>query len=737
MRTSRARAFGPIAARMGHGIKTPLLFAIVLVIFVASCSYLATSAFADQPVPATDNLARAGQYCVSCHSVNDPRLKTALTWDGNSSHIELSPCPTIQRIRFEFSYTADAFDAIANANTDIASHGASTVELNKRLLAVEESFPRLAETSYRSADAGVNEARLFRFQLNKVYTQAQNEKSAWLTNVMLVVGIIVSLFLLFSFAWGLWNTRHLKINLLHSFRPGLGAIFFVLLILVSFALPIFNPPVQSVAATTSDLERQAAIDAATQTAANAENISAVGWQLARLAATDKGIAGPAMTNAFSATSQLESNGSAYWGRARTLEESALGWEKAPDAAPPIVARIKTAAFRTWAYAAMADEINGTDPRRAASLLNVALARTKANPDAYTRSLDLKKIAVAWVPLDRVHALETAKQITDPFIAAWAYREIGQFDLAITAAKQVSDPSQRAFALREIAVATKNPALFDEALSVAQALPNPARAYALADLADVWPPTDPKRAQITNSITSEYHDALAYALAQMGSFADAWKESEKMGSGFEQARTQNELVAAWSRVSPNEALTAAQIIRDPFMRAQAQRDVVAALAPSDAARALAETQQISVPFARVQALTAVAQVTHNAATFQQAADLVNELHDPYPARNLAIAWATIDPNSALGLVDKLDRESDRAEVLLAVAVALAPSDHARANAVFDRAVKQAQAARLRGDPLYSSELLRELGSRCATTDPAKAAEAFSAALKIALQVSTAF
>jgi hypothetical protein len=58
-------------------------------------------------------------------------------------------------------------------------------------------------------------------------------------------------------------------------------------------------------------------------------------------------------------------------------------------------------------------------------------------------------------------------------------------------------------------------------------------------------------------------------------------------------------------------------------------------------------------------------------------------------------------------------------------------------VYERAIKQAQATRVRGDPLASTELLRELGARYAEVDAAQAEKAFAAALEAAQKVATAF
>jgi hypothetical protein len=716
----------------------PPSFVFGLCLFIVAILWLTSPAFAANP-PATADLSHADHYCIACHSANDLRVSDPLAWNGDSARNALSPCPTVRELRDELTYTDDAFNAIANGTHDLTSSSISTTALDARLLAREESFPRVVETSYRTVDAGVGAARSFRYQLNKTYAQVQSYRSAWTTNVMLIVDIVVTLFLLASLAWGLWNTRNLKISVFRGFRLGIGTFLFVLIVFVVFTLPIFNPPTQTEAATAADQTRQNALDAATRAASSAENLSAQAWEISHLAATSPAASRPLLVDtAISTTHELETNFNAYWGRAQSLQESAVTWDKASDAAPPVVHRIEVAASRSWAYAAMAGELAATNPVSATALLNTALVRTQKNPDPYFRDLDLKKIAAAQLPLNRDQAIATANQIADPFLRAWALREIGQFDQATASARQVSDPYDRAFALREIAVASKNANLLNEALTIAQALPDPARAYALSGLAAAWQPFDASQAsQVADSIAPQFSDARASAFSRIGRFADAWTELAKLSPGFERDRAQSELVAAWARVAPNAALAAAPQIRDPFLRAEAQRAMVAVLAGSDAARARDLANAIPIPFVRVQALTDVARVTRDAATFEQAAALADDLHDPYPLRDLAIAWAQVEPTKALALVDKMDQETDRARALLAVALALAPTDHAQANAVFDRAVKQAQAGRVLGDPLSSAELLRELGVRYAAIDATKANEAFSAALDAAQKVTTSF
>ncbi len=724
-----------------HRASSHAAFAVGLVLFVASIPALATPAAASDP-PALSAFSGAGHYCVSCHAPDDARLTNALAWNGAIGRASLSPCPTVQQLRWELAYTDDAFDAIGRAESDLGARDAATSNLARLTLARAESYPRLVETSYRSVDAGLNEIRSARFQLNKSYMATQSERSTRTNNVMLIVGLAVTLFLAISLAWGYRNTRGAQGPARHWLRPEPLGASFVFLVFGIFALPLFNPPVQSDTSTAAALARQTALDAGTKAATSAENESAKAWQLARLAGTwarvNGSSASTAWTEAVSATKELETNADAYWGRVRTLEEAAVGWEQAPEAAGPVVQRIQVAASTAWAHAAMAGEFAAVDRARATELLAAALARAQKNADPDTRAFDLKVISVAWSMIDKAKGETIAGQIDDPFIRAWAWRELGRFDQAAASARQVDDANRRTFALREIAVAAANASLLNEAQTVAQALPDPARAYALSDLAVAWAPIDAGQAGKTaGSIAVKYPDARAVAYRGIGLYDQAWREIARLDAGFEQGRAQAGVIAAWARVSPDQALAAAKTMQEPYWSAQAQRAIAAEYGKSDVRRALDLAQAIPVVSARVQALADIARESRDPSAFQQAAAGAQQLRDPYPLRDLVIAWAPVDASGALALVDQLDRESDRAQALLAIALALAPVDRDQANAVFDRALKQAQGARLRGDSYYATELLRTLGERYASVDAARAAAAFNAALDVARKVSTAF
>ena len=170
-----------------------------------------------------------------------------------------------------------------------------------------------------------------------------------------------------------------------------------------------------------------------------------------------------------------------------------------------------------------------------------------------------------------------------------------------------------------------------------------------------------------------------------------------------------IAAAWGNAE------AAHQIADPALRDLALRDV--AIANEDVALA----GGIESPYYRVQALTALGQ-------YQAAFDVAEELSDTYPLRALAVAWAESDPQSALAVVDAMDREADKAEALRAVAVAVGDDP------TFERALGLALAARVRGDALAPAEASLALAQVFYPTDKANAEAAFAQAYDVAQQIS---
>lgn len=717
--------------------------------------------YAEEP-PAATRLAQTSQYCVACHLESDPRLSAPLAWQGGLERAWLSPCPVYAQLQQEAAYTDQAFDAVTAGIVALQARRMDTAAIEQRLLARQESLPRLLGGSYRTLDAAVNEARSVRYQANKVYAQVQDTNTVWRRRAMLAVGLLLTAFLLLSLAWGYRNTQT---RLAAGRRLTLTLSFIALPVLafVLFSLPLFNVTMtDDTVSTPEDLARQTALDDTTRATTAAETLAGRAWQLGRLAAAwspfDKNAASVAISAAVSSSQQLAANSAAYWGQARSVEESAVTWQKAPQAAAPAAQRLDAAAARTWGEAALAAEILPLDTQQALDLLQSATDTALSRPASYFRDMDLKVAAVAWSANGADNAVAVANEIGDPFVRAWALREIaGQakqpalFAQAVAAAQRVSSSYLKATALREIYTLYKNPDRLAEALAAAQALPagSPERAWALSDLAIVSGPADLVQARgLVEGIEPAYAAAraagyagLARATSNAGLYAQACAELEKLPNAMERHRAQAELARAWGQAAPMDALAAAGKIGDPFWRAWAQVGAAVAPAGVDLARATETERAIGVPVARIEALAGIGAARAGAndkagaaASFAEAASLAGKLRDPYVLRDLAVAWAQVEPEEALKLVDKLEREGDKALALLAIAEAM--PDRAQAKAVYERALKQAQAARQRGDPLYATELLLVFGRRYSSVDAAMAAPAFAAALEAAGKVNTA-
>jgi hypothetical protein len=110
--------------------------------------------------------------------------------------------------------------------------------------------------------------------------------------------------------------------------------------------------------------------------------------------------------------------------------------------------------------------------------------------------------------------------------------------------------------------------------------------------------------------------------------------------------------------------------------------------------VALAQQIASPYERVLALTGVGQPT-------PAASEATSLAEPSPLVGVMAALAPTEPSRALSLVDRLTRESDKADALRSLAEATGDQ------ATFDRALAMAGAARVRGDPLAPARASLEL------------------------------
>jgi hypothetical protein len=301
-------------------------------------------------------------------------------------------------------------------------------------------------------------------------------------------------------------------------------------------------------------------------------------------------------------------------------------------------------------------------------------------------------------------------VRDPGLRSWALWEIAAisgdeavYDQAAQAARQVADPVARARSLREVAVHSDRPSLFQEALTTLDGVQGAPLAYALSDLAAAS-----GDANIVARIDPAYPDARAAALYRLGHFEEAWIVAGKIADPFDRARAQAAIAGAWGNVD------ATRQVADPTLRDRALYEV--AVARKDAALA----QGIESPYYRVRALTTLGQ-------YEAALAEADNLSDTYPLRALAVALAEQDAQAALGLVDKMDREADKADALRAIAAATGDPD------TFDKALAMALAARVRGDALAPVEASLELAQTFQAVDESKAEAAFAQAYEIAQNI----
>jgi hypothetical protein len=560
-----------------------------------------------------------------------------------------------------------------------------------------------------SLDSFVSEAQTTRYQLNKIYTALNDMAETAKKQTVLIYAVLVTLVVLGSLAWGLYNTRHIKSGVgkpKSIFKPAA----FVLIVLVFFVAPIFRVPAAEVAETTAEeQEAQAILDTADRAATASDRSQARAWMLARLAAkwneTDPAQAQSILDESLAALAQVDGNNHALWGQSLAVQEAMVGVPIDMEKADLVAVDVNAARARLWSLPLIAAEWNAVDPVRAAALLQAEQDRIESETGIY-RDLQMRGVALAWNEIQPSKAVTAARAIEDAALRAWTLRDLGKFDLAAESAREVTDPVQRARALREVAAASGDKKLFDEALSALDGVSGEALAYALSDLAAAS-----GDASLVERIDAAYPAAKTAALLRMGENQAAWDASLAIADPYEQARAQAAIAAAW------ENAEAAARISVPLYRDLALRDVIR----KNGNASLADS--IQSPYYRVQALTALGE-------YEQAVEAADGLGDAYPLIELASSLAKDDPQAALGLVELMQREADKAVALRIIAAA------AKDQALFEQARGMALAARVQGDALAPSVALSNLADAFWKIEPSNAEaalrQAYEAALRIAIK-----
>jgi hypothetical protein len=404
------------------------------------------------------------------------------------------------------------------------------------------------------------------------------------------------------------------------------------------------------------------------------------------------------------------NEEALWGQSLAVQEVSVGTLIDMEKADLIAVDLNAARGRAWAAPLIAVEWNKLDAAKATELLQGERAVAENQTGLY-RDLQLRGLALAWAKVDVTQAAPTTAQINDPSLRAWTLRELAVltnndslFDRAAEAARAIEDPVQKARALREIGVASGQSALFDEALHALDDVTDASLAYALSDLA-----VASGNASLVEQIPTIYPDARASALLRLGEYQSAWNAAAEIADPFEQARAQAAVASGWK-----DANVAMQI-KIPLYHDLALRDVIRKTGNAVLADSISST------YYKVQALTALGD-------YAAAQELAGELGDPYPLVDLAVKLAEKDPQTALALIDKMNREADKAVALQAIAVASGDQ------ALIEQAQGMALAARVRGDSLApaqaSLDLAQALWNVNKTDTHAVLQQAYEAAQRIA-------
>jgi hypothetical protein len=698
---------------MKRRILIPLLiFLAVLMLAVSSVS----ASPPDRTLPAgTQGQSLVpGNYCVSCHLADDPRLATVTEWKGGIAREADGPCPAATKIREELYYTERLLLMIDRAGAEV---GPLPEKTQSRLDGYTQRYSRMLDTPVTSLDAFVSEAQSARFQINKAYKALNDMAEAAKLRTVLIYAGIVTLIVLGSLAWGLYNTSAIKAGIVSKSWATFWRVAFVVAVLIFFALPIFRVPAVEVEMTTEEQQAaQTTLDTAQRAADAADRAQARSWMLAQVGTAwneiDTAYAQSLLDESLVALETARENETALWGQSLAVQEVTVGIEVEMEAAGLIAADLNAARARAWALPLIAIEWNALDPAKAAALLQAEQNNLEGQSGLY-RDLQLRGLALAREKVDAAQAAPTAAQIDDPSLRTWTFRELADltgdrslFERAAEAAREIEDPVHQARALQELGLASGQSALFDEALAALDDVTGASLAYAMSDLA-----VASGNASFAEQIDPAFPEARTSALLRMGVYQSAWEAAAGIVDPYEQARAQAAIASAWANAD------AALKISIPLYRDQALRDVIR----KSGNAALVES--ISSAYYKVQALTALRD-------YEAASQLAGELGDTYPLVELAVILAEKDPKAALVLVDEMDREADKAIALKAVAVA------SQDQALIEQAQGMALAARVRGDSLAPAQASLDLAQALRLTDATNAEavlqQAYEAAQRIAIK-----
>jgi hypothetical protein len=697
-----------------------LLLAFCTPIAISGLVLVETGAVAQPYQPANPQTAQPveiepANYCLSCHTAGDPQLADPTAWRGGIERTATNPCPAARRIHEELYYTERLLLAIDRARLALVDSSA-TASIDSRLIAANENYARLLDAPITSLNAFTSEAQNLRFRLGKIYAQLTQLFEAQKRQRVLIWSGVVTLALLAALGWGIYNTRKFTSRSLSPRRTGFfwRSVLLVAAVAGLFALPLFRQPLVDVAS--ANVEITNTLYAAQRVATVADRTDGRLWMFSRIASAwhplDPTRAETILDAALDAAALSQTNTSALWGEAALAQEVAVGEPALLEKGSLIAGQLNAVRGRLWARRLIAAEWSKVDAQRAEEILDSAAQLALAGDGIY-RDLDLRGIAVEWAKLDPLKGIEITRKVTDPAIRAWGLREIAVltktpalFTEALQAAREIGDPVQRARELAKIGGLSGNRALFTEAASALEGQTGAVLAYALSDLA-----VAAQDAAYIGRIEPGYPEAQAAAWLGLGETQKAWEAALLIRDPYEQAHAQAQIGAAWAQTNPDQAKKYATDISVPVLRQRLMRDVISITGDESL------VQLLNITYYRVQALTALQQ-------YQAAWEAAADLKEAYPLVGLGIAWLKSEPSMADAILERLSREADKSAVLNALAAYTGDAN------TFERALGMALAARVPGDALAPAEASMALGLNFLTSSQAN----FQTALEQAYQIT---
>lgn len=428
--------------------------ALAAVFAVSSCAVSPVFAISQSSGSAESLLPVAGNYCVSCHDGQDARLARAADWRGSAA-MTPSTCPGLQAEDEQLYYLERELLAI----TRLAPNSVALTPLYA-------GYATLLDAPRDSTDAFAAQAQLLAYNGGKTYAAVSQDIERGKRLAVLIVGILVTAFLLFALAWGLRNTLRFQPSkrFLRSWRPGVRTVGLLGVVVVLFALPLFRDPAAAVATSTAeDQAIQAELDKSTRAGSVAERSLGRAWMLAQVAATwssvDPARGSAILDEALAAEAAARAEADALWGRSQAGREAAVGSVGGQGKAALVSDELLSVRNRAWALRLIASEWAPVDITRASEILGQAEAIARANPTIYGQ-IDLAAIAGTWARLDPGHVVEvpalslasSAPTSSDPLAAALALYRAGDYGRAWDASLTIGDEWERARGQAAIAVA---------------------------------------------------------------------------------------------------------------------------------------------------------------------------------------------------------------------------------------------------------------------------------------------